>query len=81
MTNQTLNNFIKSKADRVWNFWENNQTEPFLDDMNKVGCFADWLDEQSNDDLRDIAGLDYAGDTFISMLRAEMNKGITKFFC
>lgn len=77
---KSLNNFIKQKADMIWNHWEEVTDDDFIDTANKVGSFADWFDEQSDDDLAEVTGLYYAGDMFFTLLRKEVNKGIAAWF-
>lgn len=76
--NQSLTNFIKQRADKVFYWWEEHESG-WLDirtPHDKIFEFSDWLDNQSDDDLRKIAQMDNAGTRYIIMLRREMNKGI-----
>lgn len=78
MSNQTLSNFIKSKADRVFYWWEEKESGwlNIQTPHDKIFEFSDWIDNQTDDDLRAIAGLDHAGDSFITLLRREISNGI-----
>ena len=78
--NKSLDNFLRQCADRVWNYWEENNEESFLDNANKVGSFSDWYDAKSDYEIAYIAGVELAGDRFISMLRKTISSGINAWF-
>lgn len=82
MSNKGLNNFLKTHADKIWSYWEENHTadEDFIDEANKIGTFHMWFKEQRNEDLAEITKLYEAGEFFFSLLRKEINSGVDAWF-